>query len=156
MKHARRSRAARVVGGSILLLATAAACHSYRPMIDEAPAPGDDVRIQVASETAAQLTERVGQPVRRVRGTVLDSGPGEGLTVDVGWGALYAGTPLEGRRDTITFRPDEVLEVDRRELSRLRTGLLGAGAMAAVVAIFRGFQGEATPGPGPTEPPPVF
>ena len=120
-----------------------ASCFSYQPLIETAPTPGDRVRVRLSVSAASQLSDWVGQPIRSVEGTVLYANP-DSLRLDVGWGALFAGTRFEGRRDTLTFAERDILGIDRRELSKGRTALVGAGAVAAVVALFRGIRGGGT------------
>jgi len=80
--------------------------------------------------------------------------PADSLVLDVGWGAVYAGTVFEGRRDTLSFHRHDLLEVDRREFSRRRTALVGAGVVALVVAAWAGISGggDITDEPGTDDP----
>lgn len=137
--HGGAARLARAGAMSALALAGLLACYSYRPLVGELPAPGDEVRVRMSMETAAAVSARVGHPLRSVQGTVLSANP-DSLRLDVGWGALFAGTPFFGRRDTLSFSERDILELDRREFSRGRTALLGAGAIAVIAAVIRGFQ----------------
>jgi hypothetical protein len=124
----------------LLLLATTSACYRYAPLLGELPAPGEEVRLRLAGPAAAELSDRVGRPIRSVEGSVLAAGP-DSLQVDVGWGAIYAGTVFEGRRDTLRFGVDQVLEVDRKEFSRARTAGITAALAAVVVVLFRSISG---------------
>ena len=128
-------------------------CYTYTPVIGEPPAPGDEVQLRLSTGAAVELSERVGQPVRSVRGEVLGADDNS-LRVSVRWGAIYAGTPFEGRQDTISFREEDVVEIDRRELSWTRTGLLAAGTVAGVAILFGSLEGgNGAPGPDDGEPP---
>ena len=71
---------------------------------------------------------------------MISSSP-DALVLEVGWGALYAGTVFEGRRDTLTFKTDDVLEVDEKAFSPLRTTGLTVAITAIVVAIIRSMAG---------------
>jgi len=70
----------------------------------------------------------------------------DSLRPGVGWGAIYAGTVFEGRRDTLQFQRSQFLEVDRKEFSKTRTGILaaafGAVVMLMIRSIFGGGQGQ--------------
>lgn len=123
------------------------ACYSYVPMVGETPAPGEDVRVRLSQTRSVELSERTGHPIRSLEGKVFRVAP-DTLVLDVGWGSIYEGTLLAGRRDTLAFHQPDLLEVDRRELSRGRTALLGAGLAAAVVLIVRGLSGGGS-GDGP-------
>ena len=120
-------------------LATSA-CYRYAPLLGEPPAPGAEVRVRLSGGAASELSDRVGQPVRSLEGAVLASSP-DSLVLDVGWGALYAGTMFEGRRDTLTFRSDQVLEVDERAFSAVRTTGVAVALAAVILAIFRTMAG---------------
>lgn len=147
----------RWTGLVLLLLFPLSGCYSYVPVLGDGLAPGDDVRLRLSAPTATTVSERVGRPIRSVEGPLL-AFTSDSLQVDVGWGAIYAGTVFEGRRDTLQFHRSQVLEVDRREFSRVRTGLtavaLTTGAVALIRMITGGGQSQGPPDPGP--PPPVM
>lgn len=108
----------------------------------------------LSNETSLRLSQQVGQTVRSVEGTVLAI-RADTMQVDVAWRALYAGTRFEGARDTIDFHRSEILQVDRRELSRTRTALAIGGAIAALVAVISGVSsggGGSDPDPNGTVP----
>ncbi len=147
----------RWTGLVLLLLFPLSGCYSYVPVLGDGLAPGDDVRLRLSAPAATTVSERVGRPIRSVEGPLL-AFTSDSLQVDVGWGAIYAGTVFEGRRDTLQFHRSQVLEVDRREFSRVRTGLtavaLTTGAVALIRMITGGGQSQGPPDPGP--PPPVM
>jgi hypothetical protein len=141
-------------GLAFFLLVLLPGCYSYAPILGEPPSPGEEVRLRLSGATAAELSERVGRPIRSVEGTVVRV-ERDSLAVDVGWGAIYAGTVFEGRRDTLTFHEDQILEADRKEFSRLRTGALGVGAALVVIAVIRSLSaGGDVPPPDNGGPPP--
>jgi hypothetical protein len=127
-------------GLALLLVALATGCYAYVPMVGEDPSPGEDLRVRLATPAAVELSDRVGRPIRAVEGPLVQLTP-DSLTVDVGWGAIYAGTVFEGRRDTLQFHRSQVLEVDRREFSRTRSGILAAGLIAVAILAFRSISG---------------
>lgn len=140
-------------GLALFLLVTVAGCYSYIPVIGEDLTAGDEVRLRLSAAASLEVSERVGQPIRSLEGPLLRETP-DSLRVDVGWGAIYAGTVFEGRRDTLQFHRSQVLEVDRKQFSRSRTGLAIGAATAAIVAIViqvRGGRGG-QPRPGPDDP----
>ncbi len=142
-------------GLALLLLLALSGCYAYVPVVDDGLTPGDDVRLRLSAPTATTVSERIGRPIRSVEGPLLLLSS-DSLRVNVGWGAIYAGTVFEGRRDTLQFHRSQILEVDRREFSRFRTGLAAAALTAGVVALIRAITagGQGTPDPG--EPPPTF
>ena len=156
--HAQRDgkRVGRLLGlgiAAVLGLLILAACYSYVPMVGEDPTPSDDVRVRLSQAEAVRMSERTGRTIRSLEGSVLRV-PADSLVLDVGWGAVYAGTVFEGRRDTLSFHRRDLLEVDRREFSRRRTALVGAGVVALVVAAWAGISGggDITDEPGNDDP----
>lgn len=139
-----------VVGPALALVLVFVGCFAYVPVTGEDPSTGSDVRLRLSNPAAVELSDRVGTVVRSVEGPLVGATP-DSLVVDVGWRALYAGTVFEGRRDTLSFHRTEVLEIDQRQLSRTRTGLLGAGFIAAAILVVRSLSGggsEGSPGNG--------
>lgn len=143
-----------VTGLALVLVALLSGCYHYVPVVGEDPSPGQEVRLRLDSPTSAQFSDRMGRTVRSVEGPLVGLTP-DSLVVDVGWGAFYAGTVFEGRRDTLRFERSQLLEVDRKEFSRTRTGVLAAGfavvVVAAIRAITTGGQGDGG-GNGPGDP----
>ena len=146
------------LGPALVLLLLAfglSGCFSYQAVLDGNPEPDSEVRLRLSAPAAVALSERTGRTVRSVEGVLLQSTP-DSLTVDVRWGAIYAGTPFEGRRDILAFHRSEVVEIDRREFSRVRTGIVAGGLTAAALLILRSFTGgggdQGGTGPGPGDP----
>lgn len=112
--------------------------------------------MRLSSEAANEVSRLVNSPVVSVSGTVM-AVQRDSLTLNASWGAIFAGTRFAARRDTLTFERTELLQVERRELSRGRSAVV-VGALAAIaVALFRTFGGGGDPSSIP-EPgnPPVF
>jgi len=128
-------------------------CFALAPLEGTSPVPGDQVRLTLSPDAAERLSERTGRPVRSVDGRVL-AGASEVLTLEVRWSALHAGAGPEARRDTLALEPSEIESVQRRELSRARTGLAVGGVVAILAALARTISTDArgTPpgGDGPT------
>lgn len=139
----------------LLLLFGLAGCFSYQPVLDGNPEPDAEVRLRLAAPAAVMLSERTGRTIRSVEGTLLGVTP-DSLSLEVRWGAVYAGTPFEGRRDVLAFHRSEVVEIDRREFSRTRTSIVAAGLTGVAFLILRSFSGgggdQGGAGPGPGDP----
>ncbi len=138
-RPARRGSGARVLP-LFLVLALMVGCHTYQPLLGDPPAPGDEVRVRLSAVAADELSQRKGWTVRSVEGRVLHAVP-DSMELDVGWGAVYAGTVFEGRRDTLSIRQNEFVELDRKEFSRGRTVLVAAGVVAVAAALFGAVSG---------------
>jgi hypothetical protein len=132
-------------GLALVLVGWMTGCYTFVPLVGQDPAPGEEVRLRLAAPAAQELSERMGVPVRSVEGPLVGIGP-DSLVVNAGWGALYSGTVFEGRRDTLQFHRSQVLEVDRKELSRTRSAIVGAALIAGAVLLFRAVAGRGDPG----------
>lgn len=145
----------RGIGLALAFVVALSGCFGYVPVVEGDPEPDAEVRLRLSNQAAAEISAQTGRTVRSVEGTLLRT-TSDSLVVDVHWGAIYAGTPFEGRRDTLGFARSDVVEVDRREISRLRTGLVGGGLVVAALLILRSFTGgggdSGTPGPGNGDP----
>lgn len=128
------------------------ACYTYAPV--QAPMPGAHVRASLTVEGAVRQSEILGRPSRNLNGKFvsLDSGM---LALDV----ITASTRGQLReivlRDTLRIPLDQLVVLEERELSWVRTGVVAAGlAVAAVVGVNSLTSGgEVDPGnSGPTVP----
>jgi hypothetical protein len=136
------------------VLPVTSGCFALQPVTDGGPVPGDQVRLTLSPESSDRLSERIGRPVRSIQGRVLAVTP-ESLRLEVTWGAVYAGTPLEGQREVLELGTDEFSELERRELSTLRSALAVAGVVTVLALLARSLSsgGQGT-GPGPSDPSP--
>jgi len=129
------------------MLPLVAACYVYAPI--EQPSPGDAVRASLTVEGAVRQSEALGEPIRNFNGRLvsLDS---EVLALDI----ITASTRGQLReivlRDTLMIPREQVMLIEGRELSWVRTGVIGAGAAAVVAVIFNSLTsgGENVPGDG--------
>ena len=137
-----------------------ASCVTYTQIPTHEPTPGDEVRVRLTQDEAERLRDRTGRRVERLEGRVQPGAPvADSLRMMVTWGAAWAGTPMEGRRDLVTLPRSSVIEMERKEISRSRTAALGVALAAAVVVLFRsvGSDGDGQSGGLPPDgpPPPV-
>lgn len=139
-----------------LAMVVLSGCHSYRPMLESDPVPGDRVRVRLSSEAASDVSRLVNSPVASVSGTVM-AVQTDSLTLNASWGAIFAGTRFAARRDTLTFERTDLLQIERRELSRGRSAVVLGALAAMAIALYRTFGGGGDPSSLP-EPgnPPVF
>lgn len=138
----------------VLLSLLTTGCFSHVPLENLTPGRGDRVRAHLTSETAREISRRVGHPITTIEGRILFADV-DSLRISAGWRGLYAGTPFEPRRDTLAFATGEILHLERRELSRSRSAVVALGIAALIVAMFQwldlGGSTEGTPVPGPPE-----
>jgi len=144
----------------LLISLTPAACVSYIPVEPDAPVPGDEVRVYLAPEEGERLSQRTGRRVETLDGRIPAGAPfADSLRMMVTWGPAWAGTPMEGRRDEVSLSRSGILAVERKEVSRSRTAVLGVALVATAVILFRsiGKDGDGQSGglPPDAPPPPV-
>jgi hypothetical protein len=125
----------------LLALLVLGGCHRYAPLDGVAPAPGDEVRVRLTAGAAVEWSDRLGTTVRSVEGVALVP-RGDSVALERSGGMRYAGTVFEARRDTLIFHPAQVVEVERRELSRGRTALAAAAVLAVGIWIIRAVGGS--------------
>ena len=126
-------------------------CFVYVPADPATVPPGDDVRLFVSRVGMAQLpVELVGNGtylIGRFDGRIADS-----LRVRVPVAARQVGFMTQDLRQEVRVPTGEVVQFERRELSRGRTALLVAGTVgggAAIAALISGsLTGGGDPGPG--------
>ena len=117
-------------------------CYSYVPVAVSGPPPGSRASLVLTDEGTVEMARFVGPSASTIEGDVV-SANGEGL--------LLAVRRLERRDGIEEFWKGEQVQVPRaavatyteRKLSRARTVLFGAGAVAAVFVLGKAF-GEAT------------
>ncbi len=145
-------------GKSILLVGALAAttgCYSYIPSSVEDVSPGTPVRIRLTAVEAGRLVDQRLTNARLLTGTLVQ-GDGEQLLVDTSVGHNDAERGMRSVVQRVAVPAHEVLEMERRQLDKGRTGLVvGAGTVALGVVIAlqsRGGSGSTdTPGGGTQE-----
>lgn len=130
-------------------------CYSYVPSTMNAVPVGARVRALLSTEAEVALHDSLGLELRSLNGTLVERQDSRLLfQVRTASGAAAFGSrPLNQR---IAVSEQDVLRVDVRRMSRLKTGALIAALVgaAAVVAIEGfGLLKPGTPQPPPTGPP---
>jgi len=142
---------------TLLLSGALSGCVRYTPLLGEAPAPGQEVRLQLTPEARFRMTGELGREVSRLEGRMLGrSLTGDSLQVLVAGPQVgVAGT--RAPRITLNLHPSEVIAVDRKELSKSRSALAAAAVTALAVTLYRtivrggGKFGGEEEGPNPPE-----
>lgn len=146
----RRPRSAPLL---LVLLLALAGCYTYQPVGGVVPAPGERIRLDLSDEGSARISRRIGYPIQRLEGRVIEAEPSS-LLLGVSWGGIYAGTPFEDRRDTLSFRESDYFRLERRRLNVARTGAFGLGVVAVLAIVYQWLDiGESSTN-GPVIPPP--
>jgi len=140
-------------GKGLLLIGVLAAttgCYAYVPSSVDEIAPGTPVRVRLTAAEAGRLVDQRLTDARLLAGTLVQH-DGEQLLVDTSVGRNDAERGLRSVVQRVSVPRRDVLEVERRQLDKGRTGIVvGAGAVAlGVVIALQARGGQGTPdGPG--------
>lgn len=138
--------------GALLL----SACFSYVPAELELTPPGDEVRVHVTRQGAAELTAVTANDelVPVLSGTVVGL-EGSDLLIHVQVASRQVGFHAVGLEQTLRVPTGEILAVERKEFSAANTGLLAVAAAGASTALLLGIIrafGQTSEGPvGPED-----
>ena len=132
MKHRALSR----VGLATSLVLGLSGCFKYIPTQLEVAPPGEEVRLLVTRQAGVELSEVTGIDLSRpiIRGEILGR-EGTELLLNVPVGRRREGFHTLQLKQTIRVPFEEVVRIDRREFSRLNTGLLAAGSVGASILL---------------------
>jgi hypothetical protein len=147
--------AARLLGGSLAVALSGSGCFRYAPIPIESVRPGEDVQVRLTDAAAARLAGEFGAYSQRLEGPLATEGR-DSLSISLMVGREYNGMALEGVRQTLFLGRSEVVEVRRRELSRSRTAMAGAGALVVFALVVNAVtqMGDDNPTAGEQPPPP--
>jgi len=135
----------RAIPPSILtiLLLTLPACFQYAPIPGGTPSPGEEVRLRLTPEAVERVSAQAGRNLSVLEGRMLGRTPvGDSLLLAVPFGPGWAGTTLEGRMDTVRVHSSDVEVMDRKEVSRTGSALVGVAVLTVAVALFRSVAGD--------------
>jgi hypothetical protein len=146
----RRSRL-RAIG--VLLFLPFTACYRYAPVEPASVPPNEEVRVVVTDNAASRLFKEFGAFSGSLDGHYAQQGS-DSVSVSVLIGRVYSGVALESTRQTLFLARSEVVEVQRRVLSRGRTALATAGVLAGFALLVNSVVQSGDPNPDDGEPPP--
>jgi hypothetical protein len=111
-------------------------CYHYTPIQLEEVRPTQEVRARVSLEQAERLEEILppGRDPRILEGRVVGL-QSQALLLDVAVASAVQGVRVESFRQRVDLPLSQLLEVERKELDRWRTGLLLAGAAVVLGSI---------------------
>ena len=121
---------------AVALLGTSSACYTYRP-ISGSPQVGTDVRVTVTDEEALRLREQTGELTHTLDGRFTGA---RGDTLYVSVVTFRAETERSGSRQmrhSLAIARDGMEGVASKELSYLRSGIVGALAGAGMFLVMR-------------------
>lgn len=109
------------------------ACYTYQ--IVESPAPGTNVRAALTVEGAVRQSEFLGEPVRNLSGRLVTADD-DLVRLDVITASSRGTFNDIVIRDTLSIPGDQIVALEQREVSWIRTGVIAAAiTTVAVVGI---------------------
>ena len=111
-------------------------CYGYTAADMAAIQPGETVRARITAVEADRLAAQLPEETRVIEGRV-SAVDNAAMMVDVPSATRRAGASLEVLRQRIELKADGILELERKQLDRVRTGglaVLGAAGLAYIVA----------------------
>ena len=125
-----------------MIVGSGSACYSYAPHAGPV-VPGESVRARLDVEASVRRSELLGEATRSVEGRVLNVAPNGDLQIEVLLGRNVAAFPGEDRLTrTFELAPDEIVALERRQFSLIKTAALSAiGIAITSVAIQRAVTG---------------
>lgn len=122
----------RVAG--VLVLIVLPACFRYVPLDPAMVRPGEDVRLVVSYDPQQGSNNLAALPAQSVEGELVRAGD-DSVAVSIWIGRDYRGTPFESTYRTFTVPRRDVLRIERRKLSKWRTGLIAIGAAVGIAVL---------------------
>ena len=126
----------------LVMLLSLSGCYSYVPVAVSGPPPGARANLVLTDEGTVEMARLVGPSTRAIEGDVM-SANGEGLVLAVRRLERRDGIEEFWKGEQVTVPRAAVATYTERKLSRTRTALFGAGALAAAFVLGKAF-GEAT------------
>ncbi len=135
-----------------LLVATLSGCHTFQPASLEDLAPGVGVRARVSGAFADSLRSILPGEDRTLEGTYVEA-RGTVVYIDVPVMSEYQGMRLQTLSQRIEIPENAFVEIERKNLSKSRTGLavgavVAAGAALVIAQLSGDSGGGAPPGTG--------
>ena len=141
------------LGALVALGAVSSGCYRYVPVSLADVGQSEEVRVRITEEAATRLVKEFGTYTTELEGQVArDRSDSVSVTVDIG--REYRGLALEGGRQVLFLGSSEVVGVRRRQLSRSRTVVVGAGTVAGIALLAVAVKQWDDPNTSVVEPPP--
>ena len=127
-------------------------CHTFQPASVADLSPGEGMRARVTGAFSDSLSTILGVDTRLVEGTYVE-GTGSSVYIDIPVASGFQGMRLQTLSQRVEIPTTAFLGVERKQLSKGRTGLALGAAVAASTAIILSqlggdTGGEAIPGGG--------
>lgn len=136
----------------IVALPLLAACYRYAPADQGLLQPGTDVRARITAAAAEQIEPLLGTTDARVLTGVVVNAGADTLLVEVPTAARSnVGNQVVTLKQRVSVPRTSIIEIETRELDKMRTGMIvGPAAAIAVALLLKTVYGE----PGDARTPP--
>ena len=133
------------------ILPLLAGCYTYARMEPAAIRAGTTVRARVSSAAAERLAPLLGTTdTRLITGTLIDNGPDTMIVEVPTVMRAEVGSSMRTLHQRVSISRAELLEIETRQLDRLRTGAVaGSAAIIVGVVVIKAIKGD----PGTERPP---
>lgn len=129
-------------GGALaLLLLASSGCHTFEPATVESLSPGHGVRARLSVVGVERVSERLGEEIPVLEGTFV-SADSESVLFHV-WRTDLAVRTFQPGQIEVPLPRGEIVGLERKRLSLLRTGALSAGIAGGVYLLLRSLWGGA-------------
>jgi len=118
----------------VALALCASGCHTFQPTSVAELTPGESVRARVTGAYADSLSAVLSGDTRVIEGSYVEAN-GSTVYLDIPVSSSYQGMRLQTLNQRIEVPADAFLDVERKELSKARTGLALGAVVAAGAAI---------------------
>lgn len=151
----RTGRAGTVFRFAVLpVLIALPACFTYVPLDPKTVPFGEDVRLVVSNDMFRESTILATRNDQAVEGELVRA-TDDSVGVSVWIGRDYKGTPFESTYQTFTVARRDVVRLERRRLSKWRTGLTALAAVVGIAVLIDRVGLTANPNPPENPDPPI-
>ena len=127
---------------AVLLLMCTAGCYTFQPVSVAELTTGEGIRAVVSGAFADSLSRILPGHRRIIEGSYVEA-DGSSVLLDVPVSAAYKGMRLQTLNQRIEIPVDAFMDIERRKLSRTRTGLaVGAIVTASTTVIVTQLAGD--------------
>ncbi len=136
----------------LAVLPLCAGCYTYATIEPAAAVPGTSVRARISGAAAEKLVPILGSAdARLVSGELIENGPASMIVEVPTVVTTGVGTSVETLHQRVSIARTDLIELEMRQVDRLRTGALLSGAAliigsAAYKTLKDNGSGERTPG----------
>jgi hypothetical protein len=114
---------------------------------------GENVQVRISEPAATRLVSEFGMFTGELEGQFAQEGL-DSVSVSVLISRDYRGMSLDQVRQRLFLGRSEVIEVRRRQLSRVRTAIAAVGVLAGFAGLVAAVVQEGDPNPHDDDPPP--